>query len=149
MNTTTINRIKRVTSLIAENAKNATPGHWAISHSHVYTTQRDEKTGEHKFFDIASQPYERSRCVYGVHPDQGGMGWKDMKHIATCAPHVMTKLTEDVTELLAERDDVVALAVRLDDLINQTILADGQSGNDDPRAKALGEAVEAYLSSAP
>jgi hypothetical protein len=116
VNNKTINRIKRVTDDIEATAKAATPGRWAISHSHVYGTQvKDLGDGkcQRVYFDIASQPYERAQCVYGVHPDKGGMGWSDMKHIATCEPERMKMLVADVRELLIERKDIDALVTNL------------------------------------
>lgn len=138
VSTKTINRIKRVTSEIEANAALATPGRWEISHSHVFGTQIKD-LGEGKcqrvYFDIASQPYERKQCVYGVHPDHGGMGYKDMKHIVTCEPERMKMLVADVRELLTEREDPRALVVNL---INA--LADDESH---PAFK-LCKALEAY-----
>jgi hypothetical protein len=140
VNNKTINRIKRVTDLIDENAKLATPGRWAISHSHVYGTQIKDLGGgkcQRVYFDIASQPYERKQCVYGVHPDNWD-SYKDMKHIVTCEPTVMTKLVADVRELLTEREDPRALVANM---INA--LADDESH----AAFKLGKALEAYQAS--
>lgn len=134
--TRTINRIKRVTALIDENAKQATPGPWSVSHSHLIGF--DEKTK--KSFDIASQPYKREHCVYGVHPDAGGWGFKDMRYMATVSPITMTRLTADVRELLDERENVTALATKIADLLGNTMGAD-----ESDRAKALLDAVETYL----
>lgn len=96
----TINRIVRVTDLIEANAKLATPGPWDISHGHVIKHDRTADGKNYVGYDIASQPYERNQCVYGVHPKPG---YPDMRHIKTCAPDVMLKLVEDVRELINER----------------------------------------------
>lgn len=140
-NITTINRIKRVTAEIAANTASTSPGPWFMSHGHVISPGENKKS--RAYFDVCSQPWHQTHhTVYGI--NAGVTGRNDMRHIAACEPTRMKKLTEDIGELLAEREDVTALAQRLDELINTTI-----GGDADPRAKALGEAVEAYLTRAP
>lgn len=99
-----LNRVNRVVSLIEENAKLATDCSWGISHSQVFGYKKDDQ-GKIVFFDIAMQPYEQRQCVYGLHPDRAGMGWKDMKHITTCQPKTMLKLCEDIRTILKELPD--------------------------------------------
>lgn len=150
INTTTINRIKRVIGEIAANATNSTsPGPWYMSHGHVISPGKKlpvppgQRFAPQAAYDVCSTPSGKDHTVYGKNPATD-YGRGDMRHITTCEPVRMVKLAEDVQSLLDERGDLTALACVLDDLINNTI-----GGNDDPRAKALGEAVEAYLSSAP
>jgi hypothetical protein len=140
IDTQTINRLKRVTALIDENAKQATPGRWSLSHSHLIGEKKDGE--KYTYFDIASQPFKRDMCVYGVHPDHGGMGFKDMRYFSTVQPLVMTKLTEDVRTLLAERDDATALTTRLFEVLDNEI-DDRTPAQDDLLA-----AVEKYLEQA-
>lgn len=135
----TINRIKRVTALIAANAEATSPGPWYMSHGHVISPGKNKRGTSD--FDVCAQPWsEKEHTVYGL--NAGMSGRNDMRYIATCEPTAMKKLAADVSELLAERDDVSSLAVMLDQLINNTV-----GGDDDPRAAALGKAVEAYLGS--
>lgn len=137
--TSSINRTKRVIGEIAANIKATSPGPWYMSHGHVISPGKGQNTD----FDIASQPHHKSHhTIYGL--NTGDTGRNDMRYIATVEPVRMTKLVEDVGALLAEREDISSLCELLDDLINNTM-----GGNADPRAAALGEAVEAYLSSAP
>lgn len=141
INTTTINRVIRVASEIAANAHNTSPGPWYMSHGHVISPGKNKKGTGH--FDVCSQPWdEKQHVIEGLNPKDTGRN--DMRHIATCEPKRMVQLTEDIGALLDERGDVTALACLLDDMINNTI-----NGDADPRAKALGAAVDAYLSSAP
>lgn len=146
---TTINRIKRVASEIACNALSTSPGPWYMSHGHVISPGKKlpplpgERFSRSAAFDVASQPWDKKHhTIEGLNAYDTGRN--DMRHIATCEPSRMAKLCADIDELLAERESVVELAVQLDQLINNTM-----GGDEDPRAKALGDAVEAYLSSAP
>ena len=133
VNNKTINRLKRVTSLISENAKRATPEEWSLSHSHV-VGRRPGKDGAVMHFDIASQPFRRDMCVYGVHPDTGKAD--DMRHIATCQPKTMIQFCTDVQQLLTEREDPRALAINLINAI----------GIDRTKAETgLCAALEAYI----
>jgi len=95
-----LSRARRVLALIEANAKQATPGPWDISHGHVF--KGEEKNGKWHAFDIACQPWERSQCVYGVHPNKWNMSDRDMRHIATCDPKTMQQLAADLRELLPE-----------------------------------------------
>lgn len=143
INSTTINRIKRVASEIAANTEATSPGPWFTSHGHVISPGAGKGASNHAF-DVASRPSGKDHAVYGLaHWDTTSRN-NDMRHIVTCEPVRMKKLTDDITELLAERDDITALAVRLDDLINNTM-----GGDDGMQAKLLGEAVTNYLSSLP
>lgn len=145
INTSTINRVKRVISEIAANVKATSPGPWYLSHGHVISPGKSTPEKPSQFnhdFDVCSVPSGKDHKIYGY--NTGATGRNDMRHIVQCEPVRMAKLTEDVQSLLDEREDITALACRLDDLINQTL-----GGNSDPRAKALGVAVETYLSSAP
>lgn len=93
-----INRITRKLALIEENAKQATPGPWSISHSHVV---KYHKRGEKDFsYDIAAQPWEKKMCVFDVSPYANGS--RDMRYIATCDPKSMLELIADVRKLLEE-----------------------------------------------
>lgn len=146
---TTINRVKRVISEIAANTKATSPGPWYMSHGHVISPGPKCKPLANGYvpqapFDVCKVPSDNDHKIYGYNPDTYASGRNDMRHITQCEPVRMLKLTEDVQALLDEREDIAALAVRLDDIINNTM-----AGSDDPRAKALGDAVDAYLSSAP
>lgn len=150
VSTTTINRIKRVIGEIAANAVNSTsPGPWYMSHGHVISPGEKlpvppgQRFAPQAAYDVCSTPSGKDHTVYGKNPATD-YGRGDMRHITTCEPVRMRKLTEDVQALLDEREDITSLAGRLDDVINNTM-----AGSDDPRAKALGDAVEDYLSSAP
>jgi hypothetical protein len=114
INTTTINRIKRVTSLIAANAQATSPGPWYMSHGHVISPGKNKRGGTD--FDVCSQPWDdKQHTVYGI--NAGMSGRNDMRHIATCDPVTMTKLVKDVTALLEERETVSGLATKLADLL--------------------------------
>lgn len=140
INTTTINRIKRVASEIAANVTATSPGPWYMSHGHVISPGTPSALKPlNNAFDVCATPSGKDHTVYGKN-QASDYGRGDMRHIATCEPVRMKKLATDITELLAERDDITALCCRLDDLINNTM-----GGDEDPRAKALGDAVEAYL----
>lgn len=93
-----LNRIKRVLGEIEGNAKKATPGPWAISHSHVI------KSDQRGTYDIASRPYDRDHCVYGVNPYADPTATDDMRYIATVDPQKMLKLVEDIREVLGLTD---------------------------------------------
>lgn len=137
VNDRTLNRIKRVTDLIDDNAKLATSGEWRISHGHVYTSRpklKPKSEYDVDCFDICSQPSERQHTVYGVHPGGYGTAYADMKHIATCKPTTMTKLVADVRELLTEREDPRALVTNL---IN--VLGIGSSRHEEKLLAALEE----------
>lgn len=148
--TQTINRITRVTSLIEANSAGTSPGPWYMSHGHVISPGKKllpppgDRFPKQADFDVCATPSGKDHTVYRTNPGGYGSGRGDMRYIATVEPVAMRRLVEDVRALLNERDDVTELAVRLDDLINNTM-----GGHDDERAKRLGEAVEAYLSSAP
>lgn len=145
---TVVNRIKRITSLIEANIGATSPGKWYMSHGHVISpgTRRPPLPGQ-RFaasadFDVCSVPSGKDHKIYSFNTSESGRN--DMRYIATVEPTTMKQLVSDVTALLDERDNVTKLAMRIDDLLNNTMGAD-----ESPRARALAEAVETYLETAP
>ncbi len=134
--TSIINRIRRVTSLIGANAVATSPGPWYMSHGHVISPGKSP--GKNTDFDICGPPIINAHTVSRLNP--GDTGRNDMRYIATVEPTAMKRLGEDVKLLLDERGSLTALAQLIDDLVNNTM-----GGNRDPRAKALGEAAEKFL----
>lgn len=92
-----LNRINRVLALIEENAKQATPGPWGISHDHVIKHEKLED-GTYLSYDIACAPWHNTGYVYGVNPHKNS----DMKYITTVEPKRMKQLVDDIRELLRE-----------------------------------------------
>ena len=95
------NRVKRIFAEIEGNAKKATPGPWAISHSCVLKYARktlDDGRVVDASFDIASQPWAPGHAQFGLNPQKNGSN--DMRYIATVDPQKMLSLIEAVRELL-------------------------------------------------
>jgi hypothetical protein len=135
--TSAINRIKRVIATIAANTEATSPGPWYMSHGHVISPGEYTKGGAD--FDVCKQPWnEKDHTVYGINP--GMSGRNDMRHIATCEPSTMKGLVKDVTRLLEERENVVELAALIADLLGNTMGAD-----DSDDATRLLAAAEAYV----
>ncbi len=143
---TTINRIKRVIGEIATNTQSTSPGPWYRSHGHVISPGPKLAPLANGFvptkdFDVCSQPWDtKQHTVYGINSTSSGS--KDMLHIATCEPVRMKKLTDDIAELLAEREDITAVATLLDTLMSYQI---GKVRS--PEYKKLNHALTAYLAS--
>jgi hypothetical protein len=135
--TSAINRIKRVIATIAANTEATSPGPWYMSHGHVISPGKNKKGGAD--FDVCKQPWnEKDHTVYGI--NAGMSGRNDMRHIATCEPTTMKGLVKDVTRLLEERDDVPSLAKQIEELLAYSV------GREQPdKDRKLLEAVEAYL----
>ena len=115
MNVSTLHRLRRVVGLMKANAERATRGRWWISHAHVLARGKTSKP-----FDVACQPWLKSQTVHGVN-DESEDGFANMRHIATCYPDAVIKLSDDIEVLLAERDGIIEECAKVAENLPQLI----------------------------
>jgi hypothetical protein len=112
-----MNFLRRVLSLIEDNARLATQGSWGLDHGHVIGGTIDRtKDGKliDRRFDVAAPPWERRNSVRAPSQDTQ-VSFANMRHIATCQPKTMIRLVEVVRKLMEENQP------RLEDLQGMTL----------------------------